>query len=182
MTVPLWLFEPGQPLSPDGLDFELKMALDCVAPFCKYCTTGSKAYHIAPLTWNDTQAHISQTKQNCDQRAYVVGCDVADRTGYMNDIFKPVASDKAWNMISLRLPQTKRWFRQHINIFNTGKGYDLEEWLESIGIQIKDASRFKDIIDIQWGCILITALSGATWIRNQARFVEEHGFRPREIE
>ncbi|KAF4959212.1 hypothetical protein FGADI_1856 [Fusarium gaditjirri] len=127
------------------------------------------------------------------------------------------------------MPQTKRWFGQQIDIFNTGTGNDLKEWLAGIDqfhasgnpppmarnglrlqastsngtplcsgklihIRIKneDVSRFKDMIDMQWGCILITALSGATgtsqllsnqksddkvmqWIQNQARFAEDGG-------
>ncbi|KAI7758651.1 hypothetical protein LZL87_007042 [Fusarium oxysporum] len=56
-------------------------------------TTGPNAYHNAPFTWNDTQAHIKQTKENCSRRAYVLGCDVAHRTGYLDDIFEPEASD-----------------------------------------------------------------------------------------
>lgn len=127
------------------------------------------------------------------------------------------------------MPQTKRWFGQHIDIFNTGTGHDLKEWLAGIdqfhasgnpppmardGLRLQvtmsdgaplysgkfihirmkneDVSRFKDMIDMQWGCILITALSGAAgtsqllsnknsddkvmqWIQNQARFAEERG-------
>ncbi|CZR46513.1 uncharacterized protein FPRO_11962 [Fusarium proliferatum ET1] len=126
------------------------------------------------------------------------------------------------------MPQTKRWFGQQIDIFNTGTGHDLKEWFNEIdqfhtpgnpppkardGMRIRattsdgaplcsgklivirmqtgEASRFKDMIDMQWGCILVTALSGAAgisqllsdsnsddkvmqWIQNQANFAEEH--------
>ncbi|KAF9764667.1 hypothetical protein IL306_002764 [Fusarium sp. DS 682] len=136
----------------------------------------------------------------------------------------------------LWMPQTKRWFGQHIDIFNTGRGNDLKEWIEGIDrfhasgdpppmtgdgvrlqattnegaplrsgklihirMQKEDAFHFKDMIDMQWGCILITALSGAAgspqllsnkdsddrvmqWIQNQARFVEEHGLGSLEME
>jgi hypothetical protein len=30
------------------------------------------------------------------------------------------------------MTQTKRWFGQHIDIFNTGTGHDLKEWLAGI--------------------------------------------------
>ncbi|KAF5638881.1 uncharacterized protein FTJAE_5069 [Fusarium tjaetaba] len=60
-----------------------------------------------------------------------------------------------------------------------------------IRMQTGEASRFKDMIDMQWGSILVAALSGAAgtsqllsdsnsddkvmqWIQNQAKFAEEH--------
>ncbi|KAL7765572.1 hypothetical protein ACKLNR_003488 [Fusarium oxysporum f. sp. zingiberi] len=134
------------------------------------------------------------------------------------------------------MPQTKRWFGQQNDTFNTGTGHDLKEWLDGIDqfhasgnpppmasnelrlqattsdgaplcsgrlihirIGNEDVSRFKDMIEMQWGCILITALSGDTgtsqllsngnshdkvmqWIQNQARFDEELGFHPPDME
>ncbi|KAH7178410.1 hypothetical protein DER46DRAFT_676198 [Fusarium sp. MPI-SDFR-AT-0072] len=319
MTVPLSLSEPGQPLSPGGLDFELKMALDCVAPFCKYylrhlrkrdranlpLSTApekhsptsiasasrpstntdideqplpefdsdsdsdtdyvSETTNFPPLVDKHDMGFAEQTK--CltrdgnkivadEHTSSVVTLPIAQATWtiYLNQrhqtrhgiwsLFTPSytaggtkGSSESNVVLEFRwTPQTKRWFGQQIDIFNTDTGNDLKQCLDGIDefhasgspptmtrdgsrlqtttsegspvhsgklihirMQNEDASRFKDIIDMQWGCILITALSGAAgspellsnkdsddkvmqWIQNQARFVEEHGFQPPEIE
>ncbi|KAF5679353.1 hypothetical protein FDENT_8745 [Fusarium denticulatum] len=197
-------------------------------------STKPSAYHIAPFSWNNTQANIKKTRKIGGARSLIAGFGFMSRTSYLCDPESPGASDEAWNMISMDpqlyslwcrgyfalrylnmdpigqhemnitlefrwMPQMKEYFGQEIDTYNTGSGYNIQDLIDElygfhdygdpapiadyetklgtptnnrptlwsgkriyIRMQMEDAYRFKDMIDMQWSCIIITALSGAT--------------------
>ncbi|KAF4981530.1 hypothetical protein FZEAL_2679 [Fusarium zealandicum] len=66
-------------------------------------------YHIAPFTWNDTQAHIRKTRKLASGRGLIHEGDFLTRAVYLDDPNHQGSSDKTWNMICLD-PQLYSWW------------------------------------------------------------------------
>ncbi|KAG9497895.1 hypothetical protein J7337_010767 [Fusarium musae] len=106
------------------------------------------------------------------------------------------------------MQQIKKRLGQEIDVHGTGSGSDWQQWIEELNCSIikvihpwlpakkhfdispYDTKHFGEVIDIQWACILFTALVGATgdpellsmnpgdkvmqWIQSLARWADEH--------
>ncbi|EGU87743.1 hypothetical protein FOXB_01739 [Fusarium oxysporum f. sp. conglutinans Fo5176] len=92
------------------------------------------AYHIAPFTWNDTQEHIDRTFDLGPNQTFMVYSWWSKGYFAFRGLeVQSLGSNESNVILEFRwMPQTKLWFGQQIDIFNTGTRHDLEEWLDGI--------------------------------------------------
>ncbi|KAL7765620.1 hypothetical protein ACKLNR_003536 [Fusarium oxysporum f. sp. zingiberi] len=140
--------------------------------------------HIIPYTWWDTKEHGNTTGDIKFRGPSLLSVNLLGGNYYVYNQHELRGTDKLWNMICLHPDLHELWARGYCG-FKSGKPLP-SGYLIHINMQTDETKRFKEVIDIQWACILFAAFSGAAgnpelpsrqnpddkamqWIQSQAR-------------